>query len=119
MQTSAIVSYIRPFSGNYDKDDTFGKLDKKYLSTLTDDEMKFHSHIKNLRNQVFAHTDSEVRGLKINITNLAGSKAALSLSHKFLPKEYWSKFLVIIKVDGAIADDIVEMQRQFTENDSF
>lgn len=123
LQTSAIVSYIRPFSGNYDKDDTFGTLDKKHLSTLTDDELKFHNHIKSLRNQVLAHTDSEVRGLKINITNFAGSKTAWSSSHNPfapLPKEHWSKFLDIInKIDGSITEDIVEMQSQFEKYDSF
>lgn len=123
MQTSAIVSYIRPFSGNYDKDDTLGKLDEKHLNTLSDDELKFHKHIKDLRNQVFAHSDSEVRGLKVNITNFAGSKTAWSSSHNPfapLPKEHWSKFLKIInKVDGSITDEIVEMQSKFSENDSF
>ncbi len=123
MQTSSIVSYIRPFSGNYDKFDTFGRLDEKHLKSLNDEELKFHNHIKNLRNQVFAHTDSEVRGLRINITNFAGSRTAWSSSHNpFAPfsKEQWLKFSDIInKVDGSIADDIVEMQSQFGENDSF
>ncbi|MEX0724080.1 MAG: hypothetical protein WD357_05380 [Gracilimonas sp.] len=123
LQTSAIVSYIRPFSGNYCKDDTFGKLDEKHLYTLNDDELKLHTHIKNLRNKVFAHTDSEVRGLKINITSFGNSKTAWSSSHNPfapLPKELWLNFLEIInKVDGSIADEIVDMQGQFEENDSF
>jgi len=123
MQISAIISYIRPFSGNRGKNDTFGKLDKKHLNTLTEDELKFHCHIKGLRDQVFAHTDSEGRDLKINITDFSGTKTAVSSSRNtFAPlsQEHWVKFLEIInKVDSSITQDIVDMQSQFRKNDSF
>lgn len=123
LQTAAIVSYSRPFSNNYDFEHTSGQLSIEHLEELSEDELKLHEHIIRLRNKAFAHTDSDVRDLKIDIVDLAGLKTAFPQSHNPFapfPKEQWEEFNKIIKkVDASVSSQKIELQKQLDLNESF
>lgn len=55
LQTSMVVAYSRPFSGNYDREHTTGRLNNEFLEVYDDDEKALHNRIIRLRHQVFAH----------------------------------------------------------------
>lgn len=64
-ETTAIVSYARPFS---DSKGDFPKLSLKMIGvTLSAEHKVIHDEIINLRNKVFAHSDSELMRMAVKL----------------------------------------------------
>lgn len=65
LNSSMILSYCRPFSGN-DKNSQskIPDLTNKVLKTLTNDEKEFHKTLIEDRNTIIAHSDSEAWNIK-------------------------------------------------------
>jgi len=57
LETAAVVSYCRPFSGN----DKHLEATKRPDLDFTDKEQEIHDNILKLRRKVYAHTDMEPR----------------------------------------------------------
>jgi len=70
LQTAAVVAYYRPFSGNWETSDTAAALSEEFLDAYNSREKSLHQRIKRLRNQIYAHTDSEARDLKITVREI-------------------------------------------------
>lgn len=65
LRTALVVSYSRPFSGNRAGDGTQADLPASFLKSLTKEQRVVHDRILALRNQEFAHSDSERAEVRI------------------------------------------------------
>lgn len=123
LQTAMIVAYCRPFSGNFERDHTVGKLSDEFLETYTEQEHNYHSRILDLRNQIFAHTDSEHRDLSITIHGFAGQSMAWPSTHNPYPvmekDELQQLRKMLKKLRGAVAGKTIELQKELTPGEEF
>lgn len=77
LNSSMIMAYCRPFSGNDSRDgNKIPDLGKKALRELNQDELALHQLIMNDRNKLLAHSDSDAVNLKF-IVNQIGSHTLL------------------------------------------
>jgi hypothetical protein len=81
LQTAMIVAYVRPFSGNHGKSHTQGSLNLDLANRFNQEERTLHQRMIDLRHKVFAHTDSEVRDLRVSVEDFLGEPMALPTSH--------------------------------------
>jgi hypothetical protein len=77
-ETALVVIYCRPFSGNESKtSDKIGDLPSKSRKAFDDLERKVHRRVlKDYRNRIFAHSDSDAHGVTIGIHKIEGTKFA-------------------------------------------
>lgn len=123
LQTSMVVAYSRPFSGNYDREHTTGRLNDEFLEVYDDDEKALHNRIIRLRHQVFAHSDSEVRGLEVNVTLFVDVTLAIPVSHNphvSMTREELERFRKMArKLQSRISKEMVKIQEKFTPGQRF
>ncbi|HEV8714309.1 MAG TPA: hypothetical protein VGX03_15965 [Candidatus Binatia bacterium] len=86
-ETALVVIYCRPFSGNERKtSDKIGDLPDKSRKTFNDLERKVHDRVlKNYRNKLFAHSDSDAHGVTIGIHEVGGAKLAVPTKWAYKP----------------------------------
>lgn len=78
---AAVVSYARPFSGNYDTPHTTGNFRKEHLQTALDEsDLELHNRLMDLRNRDFAHSDAEVKDLSIAFRESPDGKTSIPVS---------------------------------------
>lgn len=70
--TAIIVTYSRPFSGNYDRAGRRDPVDDRYISALSPTEKDGHDRIINLRNSLFAHSDASAHNVQVTDTTGGG-----------------------------------------------
>lgn len=70
LQEAIIISYVRSFSGYNKKYHQITDLKKEFKTLFTEDEVKIHDRVYNLRNSIIAHSDSKSYGVQINIFEL-------------------------------------------------
>lgn len=81
LSISAVVSYGRPFSGNYDRSHTVADFpDDLRKEALNDRDQELHDHLMDTRHQEFAHTDAEVQELTIEMKEYKGETVAIPVS---------------------------------------
>lgn len=123
LQMAAIVSYARPFSGNYSFEHTVGQLAEIHLNDLTEPPRAIHERMLRLRNRALAHTDADVRDLDVRIIDWMGKPTSLPTSHNpfaSLPADEWQRFLTVVgKIESSVSDAIIETQRDMTPGDQF
>ena len=123
LQTAAIVAYYRPFSGNWETSDTTAALGEEFLNTYNSKEKSLHQRIRRLRNQIYAHTDSEARDLKINVREIKDVPFAWASTHNPFPvmdKEVLERFLSMVeKLRAGVADKRIEVQDDLGAGDKF
>jgi len=123
LQIAAIISYSRPFSGNYNFEHTIGRLPDEHLMGLTEKETDLHKEILDLRNKAIAHTDADEVDLKVSIKEMNGLKMAMPISRKpFIPfsEQKWKSFKSVIeKVDASVSSEIIDYQKEFELGEKF
>lgn len=123
LQTAVIVTYCRPFSRNFERDHTAATLDDSFLDVYSERERAFHSRLIDLRNQIFAHTDSEARDLKISTSELAGQTIAWPRSHNpyavMGQEELRTLKMMLKKLRGAISEKSIELQKELSPGEEF
>lgn len=123
LQTAMIVTYCRPFSRNFERDHTAATLDDSFLDVYSERERAFHSRLLDLRNQIFAHTDSEARDLKISTSELGGQTIAWPRSHNPYPvmeqEELETLKTMLEKLRGAISEKSIELQKELSPGEEF
>lgn len=86
-ETALVVIYCRPFSGNESKtSDKIGDLPSKSRKAFDDLERKVHRRVlKDYRNRIFAHSDSDAHGVTIGIHKIEGTKFAIPTKWAYKP----------------------------------
>jgi len=123
LQTAMVVAYSRPFSGNDERKHTTGKLRGELLDVFDKDEKTIHSRVLKLRHKVFAHTDSEVRDLKVNVASVMGIPFAMPLSHNPFVSMSEAELVrfrqMARKLSTRIAEELTKVQERLSPGDEF
>jgi len=123
LQTTMIVAYVRPFSGNYNKTHTLGKLELDLKDKFSKKEISLHARIIDMRHTVFAHTDSQVRDLKVSVLSFGGAPTACPISHNpyvLMEKSEIQDFHnLATKMQALICSEIISLQSELSIDESF
>lgn len=114
LQTAMVVSYIRPFSGNFDAEHTFSRPRIDIDKLLTEPEWRLHQEIKEMRDTVFAHTDAEQRNLSLSIYKFGEYSTANAISRNpyvMKSKQVTEDFLSLFKrVQCLFLEETIRLQ---------
>lgn len=86
LHTALVVTYARPFT----EAEGFVGLPSGVLDALDSDEQELHQALIDLRNKVYAHTDSEFFSIKMETTpenDLRATTSSPRLFHFGMPKD--------------------------------
>lgn len=122
LQTAMIVAYSRPFSGNRDQEHNTWRLDE-FLEVYNEQELAFHSRLLRNRNQVYAHSDSEIRDLRIHVMNIGGVPMVLPMSRNpyvSMCETELERFREMVqKLRARISEETITAQNQLSPGDEF
>lgn len=80
LSEAIIISYVRPFSGNYGVNLKTNKCTKKFIL----EEKKLHNRILELRNKIIAHSDKESYGVNLYISNILDSNFLFPMQRRII-----------------------------------
>lgn len=83
--TAIIVTYSRPFSGNWNREGKRDPLDDRYTRALSQSEQCVHDRIVNLRNSLFAHSDASAH--KVHVSRTTGGGLVAFSQDRLAPLE--------------------------------
>jgi hypothetical protein len=115
LKTALIVAYWRPFSENDPAPDTLPMLENKHKKDFTTIEKRLHNRVRNLRNEVIAHSDSNAHSVRVFVGELAGSTTAIPIARDphatLLTNDDVQALLVMIdKLTARIMEDQIRLQ---------
>jgi hypothetical protein len=124
LEIAMIVSYWRPFSNNKGSKDAKKTLPtKNFLMDFNDDNHKAHSRIKDLRNTVMAHSDSNAYGIHVSTKKIKDAKITGSLMRNPWVSMSNSEISLIIenidKISLKVTDEILRIQNCLPEETKF
>ncbi len=120
LMTAAIVSYVRPFSGNRPAADVEARLPADFEARLSEKQRNLHKHLIQLRNREFAHSDPDVSDVKVSVR-----EGSLAMPVSDVPRQELSdndlKLLdtVCSELHLYLYDQIMTLQTQFEPGEDF
>jgi hypothetical protein len=113
-ETALVVIYCRPFSGSKSKTSgKIGELPDKSRKTFNDLERKVHGRVlKNYRNKLFAHSDSDAHGVMIGIHEVEGAKLAVPTKWAYKPMLGQADLQTLKKCIEKVSEYLLEEHRR-------